>query len=81
MIANSKFATAQSSTMPNPQKVMLTFNEVEIARMKSTQETSATTIEPTIEERETYLDFLSVMPNAKKPIIKDAQFVIRAKPA
>ena len=81
MIANSRFATDQSSTIPNPQKVMLTFNEVVTARMKSTQEIRATTIEAIIEERETYFDFLRVIPNVRKPISNEAQLVRRAKPA
>ena len=80
-IAHSKFALAQSSIMPNPQKQ----NDIEIKayfwRKKMTQETTAATADPTIEERETYLVFLSVIPNERKAKTRVAQQVESANPA
>ena len=81
VIANSKFAAAQSSIRPNPQKVKLTLSEVLMDKIKMTQEQIANTSEEIIEDKETYLVFLSVIPKVKNPINKHAQLVNRAKPA
>ena len=80
-IANSKLALAQSSIKPNPQKQI----DIEIKAyfwMKNmAHATSIPTVDPTIEERETNLLFLSVIPNAKKLIMREAQLVNNANPA
>ena len=44
-----------------------------------TQESSAVAVAPIIEERDTNLLFLRVIPNAKKPIMKDAHEVVEEK--
>ena len=80
-IAYSKFALAQSSIKPNPQKQKLMFKIPEIWRANMTQEMTAVTVAPIIEERDTNLDFLRVIPKAKKPIIMEAQEVKSANPA
>ena len=81
VMANSKLATAQSSTMPNPQKHILTLILSVIERIKSTHARTAATAAPTMDERDTYLVFLRVIPNVKKLIKKMAQLVEIAKPA
>ena len=50
-------------------------------KIKMTQEQIANTSEEIIEDKETYLVFLSVIPKVKNPINKHAQLVNRAKPA
>ena len=79
-IANSKLALAQSSIRPNPQKQI----DIEIGTnfwsKNMTHATTIPTLDPIIEESETYLVFLSVIPNAKKLIMKDAQLVKKANP-
>ena len=80
-IANSKLALAQSSIRPNPQKQIDIEIKAYFWMKKRAQETRAATTDPTIEERETYLVFLSVIPNDKKPKISEAQHVESAKPA
>ena len=81
VIANSKFATAQSSIRPKPQKHRLTLILSVIERIKRTHARTAATAAPTMDERDTYLDFLRVIPNAKKLTKKSAQLVEIAKPA
>ena len=79
--AYHKLDHAQSSVRPNPQKVKLTLSEVLMDKIKMTQEQIANTSEEIIEDKETYLVFLSVIPKVKNPINKHAQLVNRAKPA
>ncbi len=80
-IAHSKLALVQSSIRPNPQKQ----NDIEIRayfwRQKMTQEMTAARADPTIDERETYLVFLRVIPNDKKAKIRVTQQVESANPA
>ena len=80
-IANSKLALAQSSIRPNPQKQI----DIEIKAyfwMKNiAQESTAATVDPTIEDNETYLVFLRVIPKHKKEIMSVAQLVNNANPA
>lgn len=80
MIAYSREALDQRVQIPNPIKNKFMSKEVKAAKIYIAQLIKVATLEPIIDERETYFDFFRVPPNARKPSTNDNQHVKNVNP-